>query len=336
VTGNSVNLRAGPGTAFDSQGKVNKGERLALLGNENGWYKVLTSQGIAYLAGWLAKAIDAEPALAIEVPDSNAQTTDASGESMSGAVATISDEPLTDPAQQPSQEQTVTSGNDQEETVEPNSLIPTIILDAGHGGSDPGAIGPTGAKEKDANLSMVQIIAQMLQNDGYRVILTRSDDTFVSLDQRVAIANSASADLFVSIHCNASDSRGISGTSVYYYTGTEVGAELTAARKNLAEILHRELQNRVALTDRGIHVENFYVIKNTLMPSILVETAYISNPGEEVLINDPAFQNKVAQAVSTGVQEFLQRSSSSPVQVSATDVYPQQEAPVITEIPAQQ
>jgi len=174
----------------------------------------------------------------------------------------------------------------------------TIVVDAGHGGSDPGAIGPGGTMEKNINLSIAGIVCKMLEEAGARVVMTRTTDVTVDLFRRPEIANRTGADAFVSIHSNAFRADSKCGMEVFHYFNHPRSAEL-------AELIHEEMQ-ALGLNDRGVKTERFVVLRETRMPSALIEAAFLSNPEEERLLNDPAFQQRVARAVFNGLVRFFQ------------------------------
>lgn len=176
-----------------------------------------------------------------------------------------------------------------------------IVIDAGHGGFDPGAVGPSGLQEKDINLEIALMTGKLLKDAGYSVILTRDDDTFISLKERVRIANQENALLFVSIHNNSSNSNYSEGTETF------IAPNKVASSQLLADLLQQELLNGLKRTDRGIKRENFYVIKYTKIPAALVELAFLSNAHEEALLESILFKEKAAKAVSQGIIKYLEK-----------------------------
>lgn len=183
----------------------------------------------------------------------------------------------------------------------------TIVVDAGHGGRDPGASGPTGLLEKDANLQYAISLGYYLRKAGHNVIFTRTTDKDFAgtaysetddLAGRVAIANAANADLFVAIHMNASSDPAGKGSETYSYPGAVAAGKLSA-------LVQEQLVFFTDTRDRGAKTAHFYVLHHTNMPSILVEVAFISNPDEEKLIADHAFRVKAAVGMFEGIQQYL-------------------------------
>lgn len=172
----------------------------------------------------------------------------------------------------------------------------TVILDAGHGKKDSGAIGATKKLEKEFNLSMVLKVNELLKkNPEINVILTRSTDVFVELTDRAKIANKAKADVFLSIHANAggTDARG----SETLYT-KEID-------KAFATTIHKYLMAATGLMDRKCRSQNLSVCRNTQMPAALIEPGFLTNPAEEELLFNEEFQNKLAVAMAQAICEYL-------------------------------
>lgn len=225
----------------------------------------------------------------------------------------------------------------------------TIMLDPGHGGEDPGASGPSGIREKDVVLKIAKQLRQQFSEDtNFRVLMTREDDVFIPLGVRVAKARKQNADLFISIHADAFITPGAKGSSVF--TLSEKGATSTAARwlaqtQNEADLIggvrlgakdrylaHTllDLTQTATLTDsmklgktvlgqlgklndlhkRQIEQAGFAVLKAPDIPSILVETAFISNPEEEQKLIDPEFQQQMAKALHTGVKQYFAQGAT--------------------------
>lgn len=170
----------------------------------------------------------------------------------------------------------------------------TIVLDAGHGGHDTGARG-SHTNEKDRALDLIQRLATVLRARGADVMLTRSGDYFISLQGRVDFANTRRADLFISIHNNASVNKASRGTQTFYYTAQSVG---------LAREIHRELSKATGLYNRGVSQERFLVIRKTWMPSVLLEVAFVSNPREEGFLNSAQWCQRVAEGIANGTSNY--------------------------------
>jgi len=177
-----------------------------------------------------------------------------------------------------------------------------IIVDAGHGGKDPGAISPlrTGKPqliEKHLTLDIAFRLKRLLENAGYKVVMTRTEDVYVPLPDRVAIANNLRADAFVSVHLNSFPQPGAQwGTEVYFWTPQSYP---------LAESIYRNLLAILGRKGNGIRQRQLYVVRHTVMPSVLVEPCYLNHPEEEELLRDENFREKIAIAICRGIMEFF-------------------------------
>ncbi len=178
-----------------------------------------------------------------------------------------------------------------------------VVIDPGHGGSDPGAIGIGGLRETDITLHMSQEVARLLQEKGLQVYLTRSDESReVDLPPRVALAQQVRADVFVSIHANSINlSRpDINGTETYYAPGSTSGSEL-------GQIILDSITKNVNIPSRGMHSARFYVIRHTTMPATLVETGFVTGGQDAPKLADPNFRKQMAAAIAQGIIEYLNR-----------------------------
>jgi len=191
--------------------------------------------------------------------------------------------------------------------TEPTIKGKTIVLDPGHGGYDPGAVGVTGLQEKAVNLDIALRVQKLLTDMGANIIMTRSDDTFISLSQRAVIANDADADAFVSVHANSSTSASLGGTSTYYYApaANPLLYSQMDQRSGMAAKVQSQLAQNLGIRNIGALTANFAVLRETMMPSILVETAFLSNKAEEALLKDDAFRDKAAQSIAQGLAEYF-------------------------------
>ncbi|NEO84441.1 MAG: N-acetylmuramoyl-L-alanine amidase [Spirulina sp. SIO3F2] len=178
----------------------------------------------------------------------------------------------------------------------PNARVLTMI-DPGHGGKDPGAIGIGGLQEKDVVLPISLEVARLLSERGVSVLMTRSDDRFISLQARSAASNRARADLFVSIHANAiSLSRpDVNGVETYYYT----------SGRRLAETVQRQILSEISIGNRGVKRARFYVLRHTSAPSILVEVGFVTGAQDAPRLADPAFRDQMAQAIANGILIYI-------------------------------
>lgn len=223
----------------------------------------------------------------------------------------------------------------------PPYRIKTVVIDAGHGGGDPGAIGRTGTKEKNLNLDIARRLKNELEAQDLHVIMTRKDDHFVSLTRRTYVANHAKADFFVSIHCNASRNRRVDGFEVYHlslnvddaarasvasaeelpieeeqasYDTSSGGlkttlwdlmyAEHRAESAELAKYVTWAMNKRLPSPNRGVKSARFFVLKGVKMPAILVEAGYLTHRGEEASLKQKSYRQEVAEAIASGILAY--------------------------------
>jgi len=181
-----------------------------------------------------------------------------------------------------------------------------IAIDPGHGGSDPGAVGLNGTTEKAVNLAVAKKLGDKLAAAGATVVYTRTTDVDVAkpfasgaeeLHKRIDVAHNAKADLFISIHADAALSREANGSTIYYFPKTPYDL-------NLAEAIRKRAAYNAGVMDRGSKEANFYVIKKSWIPGVLVETAFLSNPAEEKLLGQAEFQDKMATGIFDGIVDF--------------------------------
>jgi len=213
-----------------------------------------------------------------------------------------------------------------------------IVIDPGHGGKDPGAIGPSGTREKDITLAIARKVAELLnQNSEFQVYLTREGDEFIPLDRRTEIANLLGGDLFVSIHTNATWSSRAKGIETFYNSRYPYGegAKEVAMRENaalgsgdlpstvkniiwdliqnqyrqeskeLARIVQEKIVRASNTSNRGVKSAPFYVLRGANMPAILVEVGFISNPWEERKLKNAKFQELIARGIYQGIVTYI-------------------------------
>lgn len=184
-----------------------------------------------------------------------------------------------------------------QQRLPPRKLGPTVVIDPGHGGPDPGAVGINGIQEKRIVLAISQQVAARLRARGLNAVLTRRDDRDLNLAPRVAIAEQVQAKIFVSIHANAiSLSRPeVNGLETYYYrTGS-----------GLARTVHRQILRQVNVRDRGVRQARFYVLRHTSMPATLVEVGFVTGREDAPRLATAAYQQQLAQAIADGILQYL-------------------------------
>ncbi|PSB25644.1 N-acetylmuramoyl-L-alanine amidase [Stenomitos frigidus ULC18] len=178
---------------------------------------------------------------------------------------------------------------------------PVVIIDPGHGGPDPGAIGIGGLQEKGIVLDIGQKVAAMLEQQGIQAIITRPDDRDLDLEPRVQLAERANATVFVSIHANSINlsRQDISGLETYYYQ----------SGLNLARVIHQSVLEGTGIQDRGVRSARFYVLRKTSMPSVLVEVGFVTGRDDAAKLSDANYRSRMATAIARGILRYLGRSS---------------------------
>ena len=169
---------------------------------------------------------------------------------------------------------------------------PTIVIDAGHGGFDRGGVPGQRVAEKAMALDVAQRLAVILRRAGYRVVMTRNSDVFVTLGQRVRIANSYGDAAFVCIHFNSASRVGANGVETYYYSTRSAG---------LAADIHRQLIAGTTGDNRGIRRRGYYVLRRTSVPAVLVECGFLTNPTEARLALQASYRERLAQRIAYGI-----------------------------------
>ena len=177
-----------------------------------------------------------------------------------------------------------------------------IVIDPGHGGFDIGAEVQT-VKEKELALRTATLVKQYLHDKGYRVILTRSRDVFVSLKKRTSIANDTKSKLFVSIHFNAFKGQGVKGIEIYYYNKGSKWRQ--NASKKLAHLVLNSLVSATHTASRGVKTGNFHVIRETYMPAILIEGGFLTNQQELSHLKDKKYVEKMARSISDAIDKYF-------------------------------
>ena len=189
-----------------------------------------------------------------------------------------------------------------------------VVVDPGHGGSDPGAVGINGLYEKTVNNEISWRLRDLLVQHGYEVVMTRDADKTLSLTDRVAAATAADADLFVSVHANAHPSSSVRGTMVLYhdaakpnpdYPASEAMKALTPESKRLAQLVLSSILEQVPNQNRGIVPSSAYVVRMGNIPSVLVETAFLSNAKDAQMLSSSMIREKYAIGILNGILKYL-------------------------------
>ncbi|MCZ8519094.1 MULTISPECIES: N-acetylmuramoyl-L-alanine amidase [Paenibacillus] len=189
-----------------------------------------------------------------------------------------------------------------------------VVLDAGHGGTDPGAIGVNGLQEKTVNFDITRRLRDLLAEQGYEVALSRETDEYMSLQDRVAFKDAQSADLFVSIHANSYGSPDVRGAMVLYYDeaypqesypASAAMEKLTPQSRALAQAVLDAFVSATGMQNRGLDPSAVYVVRNGTIPSILVETGFLSNAADAALLGKDSVRQTMARGIAAGIAAYL-------------------------------
>lgn len=271
VTASGVHIRSGPGTNHSIIGFTTSGDTYSLLETSGGWHNVNLGDGSSgWIAGWLTD---------------------------SGVTDETADE------RKP--EETAKKDNQAEETKSETAGVSTInqplsgyniVLDPGHGGKDPGAVVGK-IHEKDLVTQTADNVAQKLRDEGATVILTRTGDYYVTLEDRVRISRDYHTHAFVSLHYDAFPVIATSGVSTYFNS---------TADRELADAMQSSLSSNLTLHNRGVMQGSYRVLRNNPAPSVILELGFMTNPNDLAVIQTEDYHNSVAEAVTDGLKSYFQ------------------------------
>lgn len=263
VSAESIYVRSGPSTSDSIVSYAYKGESFDVISTSGDWIEISLSQGGT---GWIAAWLTTDGKASAEEEDTSTDSA---------------------PTVQAAQTQSSSSG----------SLSGyNIVIDPGHGGKDPGAIGLNNTLEKDIVTSTADYVVQQLEEAGANVIMTRSGDYFVSLDERAQISNSYNTDAFISLHYDTFSAVPVSGVTTYYNSGSDA---------SLARLLDSTLTSTVSLPSRGTQQAGYKVLRETNAPSVLIELGFITNPNDLTVVQTADYQSSVARAITNGLINYL-------------------------------
>ncbi len=323
---NNVNVRNGPSTDFDKIGQVNSGEQYEIIEEEEEWVKIQLKD----YSGWVTKEFITMDGKNMEQEtDTKTKTEEKKIEDIPDSITVSHDHthlragPSTDNkiiffAEKGKKFEVLSEMNGWLEVSDGkttgyilNRLIEntkkknnsngirnkTIVIDAGHGGRDVGAIGITGSYERDITHLTAQELKRKLTSLGANVVLTRATNEFIPLDSRSALANTIDTDAFLSLHYNSfPEDTSASGIETYYYHEQD---------EVLASLIHNEIINETGDKDRGVSYGDLAVIRQSFKPGVLIELGFLSNEESEVLLQTTAYQKKIVVGIVNGLQKYF-------------------------------
>lgn len=261
IQADGTRIRTGPETSYRIQTMASNGDTFPMVETQNDWVQISLPDGsTGWVAGWLTneggQAAPASDTTQAETPQVNSSNTAANGD-LSGY---------------------------------------NIVIDPGHGGHDPGAVGLHGVQEKDLIMRAINPIVSELEKAGANVILTRSDDRFVSLEDRVKISHSYNTDAFISIHLNTNPLTVINGISTHYYNNNS---------KSLAYTMQESLGSQLNLANRGVMYDGLYVLRNNNHPALLLELGFITNANDLSVIQSESYPADAAKGITNGLIRYF-------------------------------
>ncbi len=318
-----LNIRSGPGTTYDSIGKLQQNDVVKILEQKDEWLKISFGSTEGWVAGEYVTVQKATPSVS-EVPKVIVPT---NGINIRSGPGTNFDVVLS--ANEGDTFNITKTDGDWYEIALPNAkkgyiaswvvktdgivsqnndssvagLLKgkTIVVDAGHGGIDSGVIGSYyKTLEKDLTLPTALLLESKLKAAGANVIMTRNKDVYLNLQQRVNVSVNHKADAFISIHYNSNHNSSINGTIVYHYTASGEDAKL-------AKIIQQEMVHRNGMTNLGARQDNFYVLRENPQLAVLVEVAFLSNKNDEQISRSSSFQEKSAEGVFQGILKYFNK-----------------------------
>ena len=279
----SLNVRERPSVSSSVVGYLKSGTKITIHSEQAGWVKIVSPSG---LSGWVNERYIAKDTPGSPDTQPVAQTEE-KNKGNTTKIAKASDGPPT------------TSSNQTD--LMPNSQRSLkgkiIVLDPGHGGKDNGTKSIDGTPEKSLNLPTVEVVKQKLEAAGAEVILTRTNDTFIPLEQRANVSNQNHADAFISFHYNWSNNPSVNGITDFYYQKSS---------NLLATAILNQVAKETKLTNLGTRFNNLGVLRNNKQPATLIELGFLSNQQDDSIVESPHFRNNVAQGIYLGLLDYFE------------------------------
>lgn len=324
VTATSLYVRNSGSLNGEVVGSVSKGTKVSIVEEKNDWYKIsYSSNKTGWVAGWyISKTVEKNPStpnitskkqVKIIYDGTNIRSGSSTsysivkranlgesfeiieavgdwykinlGSNKKGYIAgwVVETSGVSSPVTKPGSEQHVKNK--------------TIVIDPGHGGQDSGAVGGRGTLEKNLTLTTANLVYDKLKSAGANVFLTRSNDTYISLNSRVSTSHYRNAEAFISLHYDSTTDRSASGTTTYYYNALKDAP--------LASKMNSELVKQAKLKNRGTKFGNFHVLRENNVPAVLLELGFLSNRTEELTLNSPSYQEGASQGIFNGLAQYF-------------------------------
>jgi N-acetylmuramoyl-L-alanine amidase len=313
INADDVNIRSGPGTEFEAIGQADSGESYPLVSQDGDWIEIQLEND----TGWVAlefvtlktesnEAPEASNQSSITVSNDNTQIRN--GPSTENDIIHFAEEGRQYEITGETDDWYEVSGDGvkgyifkklikESKSTSPGFKDKTIVIDPGHGGRDVGAIGASGAFEKDFAFLTAHELKQELKILGANVLLARPDDEFVSLGSRISFSNMMNSDAFISIHYNSvPELPEVTGIETYYFQ---------EQNEKLASYIQTELIKATEANDRGTTHENYLVIMQSVKPAVLVELGFISNEEKENLLGTIGYQKKIVSGIINGLGKYF-------------------------------
>lgn len=193
--------------------------------------------------------------------------------------------------------------------VLPSPVSPTIVIDPGHGGNDRGTRSRSPfCEEKRLCLQTARLVKKYLDQLGYHVVMTRNTDSFIPLPRRVEIAEQSRSSVFVSIHYNSARNPTANGMEIFFYDSKQDHSR-SVASKRLAEAILPGLIRRTNANSRGVKKGNYYVLRESIVPAIIIEAGFVSNPQECALLRTLTYQDRIARGIADGIDRYFKMNA---------------------------
>lgn len=308
----TINLRSAPDKNATIITQLNKNEKVTIFEEFYGWGKTYYNHEEVWIAIYLLEEDNPSTDYIISNENETAESQQTLEET---ETETVELQQTSEETESEAAETTSNQEEDEKENTASESMIEEekqtvqavqnskkpldgyhFVLDPGHGGKDPGAIGSE-VDEKTLTLATAKKLEEKLRNQGASVTLTRADDTYMMLEERAAISNSSNTTAFISLHYNSSEEQAAHGIETFYYQGIE--------NQRLADSVQASIINHVNLNNRGAKQANFQVLRDNNQPAILIELGFISNPEEQKLVQTDHYQEEATKGIVAGLEAYF-------------------------------